>query len=121
MVRYCCRVIIFIEGKTTAVNNLAKLENTSAFSMTDLFRIDSPHGAPKMGFSYGIIYNGKLYLYVQEDPCPCQFFIFKDVFALRFFSLNFISHFHCTLILLYSNWVLALHYNGTECSVSFKV
>lgn len=56
---------------TVAVKNIAKVGNTSTFSTIDSFRVNSPHGAPKVGFGYGIIHNKKVYIYVQEDPCPC--------------------------------------------------
>ncbi|VDK47455.1 unnamed protein product [Gongylonema pulchrum] len=48
------------------------MRNTSSFVAVDSFRVKSPHGAPKVGFGYGIIHNGKVYVYVQEDPCPYQ-------------------------------------------------
>uniref|UniRef100_A0A0R3S022 NIDO domain-containing protein n=1 Tax=Elaeophora elaphi TaxID=1147741 RepID=A0A0R3S022_9BILA len=55
--------------------NLTQVENTSTFSTMDSFHVNGPHGAPKMGFGYGIIHNKKVYIYVQEDPCPYQIII----------------------------------------------
>ncbi|KAL3982213.1 hypothetical protein ACH3XW_46280 [Acanthocheilonema viteae] len=60
---------------TTEFKNLAKIGNTLIFSKMDSFRVNGPHGASKMGFGYGIIHNKKVYIYVQEDPCPYQIVI----------------------------------------------
>lgn len=56
---------------TVAVRNLANVGNTPTFSTMDSFRVIGPHGAPKVGFGYGFMHNNKVYIYVQEDPCPC--------------------------------------------------
>uniref|UniRef100_A0A1I8EGW9 Lipocalin domain-containing protein n=1 Tax=Wuchereria bancrofti TaxID=6293 RepID=A0A1I8EGW9_WUCBA len=41
----------------------------------DSFLVNSPHSTPKVGFGYGIIHSKKVYIYVQEDPCPYQIVI----------------------------------------------
>nr|CRZ23919.1 BMA-LPR-7 [Brugia malayi] len=55
--------------------NVTEVRNTSVFSTMDSFLVNSPHGTPKMGFGYGIIHSKKVYIYVQEDPCPYQIVI----------------------------------------------
>uniref|UniRef100_A0A7I4KLV1 BMA-LPR-7 n=1 Tax=Brugia malayi TaxID=6279 RepID=A0A7I4KLV1_BRUMA len=60
---------------TTEFKNVTEVRNTSVFSTMDSFLVNSPHGTPKMGFGYGIIHSKKVYIYVQEDPCPYQIVI----------------------------------------------
>ncbi|VDK85418.1 unnamed protein product [Litomosoides sigmodontis] len=60
---------------TTEFRNLANVGNTSTFSTMDSFRVIGPLGAPKVGFGYGFMHNNKVYIYVQEDPCPYQIVI----------------------------------------------
>ncbi|KAK6110512.1 hypothetical protein QQG55_40080 [Brugia pahangi] len=59
----------------TEFKNVTEVRNTSVFSTMDSFLVSSPHGTPKMGFGYGIIHSKKVYIYVQEDPCPYQIVI----------------------------------------------
>uniref|UniRef100_A0A8R1TUL2 Lipocalin domain-containing protein n=1 Tax=Onchocerca volvulus TaxID=6282 RepID=A0A8R1TUL2_ONCVO len=65
----------FVMKTTATVRNVAKVAKTSIFLTMDSFRVNNPHGAPKVGFGYGIIHDKKVYIYVQEDPCPYQIVI----------------------------------------------
>lgn len=61
-----------------------KAGNTSAINMVDAFHETDVNGPAKVGFGYGIIHNQRVYLYFQEDPCPCNHNCYETLLFLFF-------------------------------------
>lgn len=46
--------------------------NSSAFSLIEKFRTQEVNGGEKTAFGYGLKNNDAVYIYFQDDPCPCE-------------------------------------------------